>query len=77
MDGLVQHLANYGLPGVVVAIVLVLYVRKDQELSAEKNYRIADAKAYTDMALKLQEKVTDAIDKLKAIFEATKAERGR
>jgi hypothetical protein len=81
---LVQMLAeHYGLPGILIALLLVWIVRQDmaktkayqdyaEALKAEQDARIADAQKYMALALDLQSKVIEAVNKLAGIFEALK-----
>jgi hypothetical protein len=72
VDPFVQALAHFGLPGIVLAIFIYLYVQKDKELALERAARIADAKGYTDLAMKLQGQVLDAVNKLSEIWDEVK-----
>ena len=72
MDPLVTSIASHGLLGVVAAIALYVARSKDIELKEEREARIADAKGYTDLALKLQAQVIDTANKLADTFEEMK-----
>lgn len=72
---LLNALTGYGLPGIIIAVLLLLYWLKDRELTAERTARIADAKQFTSMALDLQGKVIEATNKLSDIFEALQKRR--
>lgn len=67
---LIAQIASYGLPGLIVAVMIVAYWHKDRELRRESEARIADAKNYLDLALKLQAQVLTNIEKLSDIFNA-------
>jgi hypothetical protein len=69
---LISTIASHGLPGVLLVIVGWFAWSKDRELQAERTARIADAKNYTDLALKLQAEVIDAVNKLADILEEMK-----
>lgn len=69
MDVLLDGLSRYGLPGIVLAIFIGLYVKKDRELRLERDARITDVKSYNDLTLKLQSQVIDAINKLSSILD--------
>ena len=72
LSPLVPVIASQGLLGVMLIIVGVVAWSKDKELKAEREARIADAKSYTDLALKLQAQVIDAVNKLADILEEMK-----
>jgi len=71
MDSILQTLVGSGPLGLVVAL-LILFIRQlanrldkaQNDLVAEKEARVADAKGYTAMALDLQGKLLAAVDKL-------------
>ena len=69
MEPLIEILTHYGLPGVMLAVMLVLYVKKDQDLSREKNARIKDATDFREVSLKLQERVIESVTILKEVFD--------
>jgi hypothetical protein len=69
---LATTIASHGLLGVMLVIVGWVAWIKDRELRAEREARIADAKGYTDLALKLQAEVIDAVNKLADILEEMK-----
>jgi hypothetical protein len=69
MDHLLEGLTQFGLPGVVVAIFVVLFVQKDRELKRERDARIEDAKAFNKVALELQDKVIQTATRLSDVFE--------
>lgn len=72
MEAFLTAIASHGLPGLAIAVLIYWLREKDKELTAERNARIADAKAYTDMALKLQSEVIAAVHKLTSVFEEMK-----
>jgi hypothetical protein len=54
-------------------VVVGLYAwTKDRQLQEERDARIADAKNYNELALKLQAQVLDAVNKLADILEEMK-----
>ena len=65
----VTSVASQGLLGIMLVVVGWVAWVKDRELKVEREARIADAKGYTELALKLQEKVIDAVNKLAEILE--------
>lgn len=67
-----EALAPQGVLGVMFCIVLYALYKKDAELKAERDARVTDAKAFTDRAIDLQERVIDAVNKLSDILEETK-----
>jgi chemotaxis regulatin CheY-phosphate phosphatase CheZ len=83
MEALLEALTRFGLPGVVVAIFVFLYVQKDRELKRERDARIEDAKAMTKVvvqmqedfnkrALELQDKAIQTANRLSDVFEELK-----
>ncbi len=66
---LVGLLAQHGLPGIIIGILVFWVYMKDKELKNERDARIADAKAFTDLALKLQENAIGSVNKLTDVFE--------
>jgi chemotaxis regulatin CheY-phosphate phosphatase CheZ len=83
MEALLEALTKFGLPGVVVAIFVFLYVKKDQELKRERDARITDAKdfnkvivemqeAFNKRALELQDKAIQTANRLSDVFEELK-----
>ncbi len=72
MEAFLTAIAAHGLPGIVIAVLIYWLREKDKELAEERKARIADAKGYTDMALKLQSEVIAAVHKLTDVFEDMK-----
>lgn len=68
----VTAIASNGLLGVMLVVVGWVAWSKDRELKAEREARIADAKNYTDLALKLQAQVIEGVHKLSDIFDEMK-----
>jgi len=66
---LLGQLASQGILGTMLVIVMYVAWRKDQALQDEHDARITDAKAYTDMALKLQAQVLDSVNKLSEVLD--------
>ena len=71
MSGLYSHLADYGISGVVIAAQLLYILRLDRRLEevnrlyrAECEARVKDAKAYTELALELHDRVIKALGHL-------------
>lgn len=62
---ILEKLAEHG--PILALAVWGLWV-KDRQLNREKDARVADAKAYTEMALKLQSSVTDSVHKVAEII---------
>jgi hypothetical protein len=50
-------IAQQGVLGLLLVAAVVLLFYKDRELQQERSGRLADAKAYTDSALKLRDQV--------------------
>lgn len=72
---LIATLASHGLLGLVCAVLLWILWQKDKDLTLERQARVADAKAYTDLALGLQKQVLASVEKLSDIFEAQISQR--
>jgi hypothetical protein len=70
MDPLLSSLATAGLPGLVIAALLYALRSKDQELTAERAARIADARAAQAFALEYQSKVLQGVERCGEIAEA-------
>lgn len=68
-ESFLSSLASHGVLGIVCAILLWTLWQKDKDLTAERAARIADAQNYTKMALDLQGKVLDAVQKIGSIFD--------
>ena len=66
---IVAALTNYGLPGVLIAALIVWNFRLTAKLSEAYEARIGDAKSFTERAIKLQEGVHRSIDKLEALTD--------
>jgi hypothetical protein len=66
------QIASHGLLGVLLVAVAWAYWNKDRELKTERDARISDAKAYNDLALKLQAQVIDSVNKLAETFDEMK-----
>jgi hypothetical protein len=73
VEVLVDALAHYGIPGIVLAVFVALFVKKDAELKRERDARIQDAKDFNTLSLKLQQDVLTAVDKLESLFNAVRA----
>jgi hypothetical protein len=69
---LATSVASHGLLGIMLLVVGWVAWTKDKELQAERLARIADAKDYTQLALKLQAQVLDAVNKLADILDEMK-----
>lgn len=81
-------LAAYGPAGAAIVLLILALIYKDRawmlerkaleaQLTAEKDARIADAKAYTDMALNLQKQVIDSVGKVGMILEEVRKQPPR
>jgi hypothetical protein len=69
---LVTSIASHGLLGIMLVVVGWVAWSKDRELQAEREARVADAKSYTELALKLQAQVIDAVHRLADILDEMK-----
>ena len=72
----VTAIASQGLLGIMLVVVAWVAWSKDRELKAEREARIADAKGYNDLALGLQAKVIDAVNKLSEILDELRKRDG-
>ena len=72
---LIGVLAQHGLPGIIIGLLVYWVYLKDKELKAERDARIADAKAGTQLALALQENAISAVNKLTDVFEEVRRMR--
>jgi hypothetical protein len=68
----VTSIASQGLLGVLLIVVGWVAWSKDRELQAERLARIDDAKNYTELALKLQSQVIEAVNRLGDILDEMK-----
>jgi hypothetical protein len=68
----VTTIASHGVLGAVCIIALYVAWSKDRELKVERDARIADAKGYNDLSLKLQAQVIEAVNKVAGILEEMK-----
>lgn len=71
-SSLVTTIASQGLLGVALIFVSLFALSKDKQLKEERDARIADAKGYNELALKLQGQVIDAVNKLAEILDEMK-----
>ena len=73
MDGtpvsLIGALAQSGPLGIIIGLLVYWVYLKDKQLAAERDARVADAKAFTDLALKLQSDAISSVNKLSDVFE--------
>jgi hypothetical protein len=74
---LLDPILSQGLLGVFLVIVAWWGWSKDRELKAERQARIDDAKAFTELALELQGRVINAVNKLSDILDEVKKLTGR
>ena len=84
MDAILDKIAANGPWGLVCALLVLAYWKLDRDsrerekqliaaLTAEKDARIADAKGYNDLSLRLQEKMTNAVQQLAEIYRSLPA----
>lgn len=66
---IVEVILQYGGLGAVLIVVGWAYFKKDQALVAEQQLRIEDAKQYLALAMRLQESVISAVNKLSDIVD--------
>ncbi len=78
-SSITSSLVAQGPLGIVLIITGWVAWSKDKELQAEKLARIDDAKNYTKLALELQSKVIESVDRLGDILDEMKksATQGR
>ena len=67
--GFMNLLASYGLPGIVIGLLVIWIVRQQRELATSYQARIEDAKSFTERALALQEGTHRSIDKLESLTD--------
>ena len=72
MDLLIEKVAEHGVLGLIIAVLMIMLVAKDRALARETAARISDAKVFTDLALRLQGQSNDSISKMGNIFEEVK-----
>ena len=78
--GTFEQIAGTGITGALLIVTLFALRAKDNRLSAETAARIEDAKVNLQLAMKLQEQVISAVNKLAdviEIWEKRDAERER
>lgn len=83
MLDVLTRLADYGITGVVIAAQLLFIMRQEKRLEeANKRYReecearVNDAKAYTELALDLQDRVTRALGRLSDMLGGEQSTNG-
>lgn len=69
MQLIVESLLNLGLPGIIIAALLVWVARLHSTIEHLHAERIADAKAFTERALALQEGAHQSIKKLETLAD--------
>ncbi len=69
MDPLISILTGFGVPGVVIAVLLVVLRKKDQDLTDERAARLADAKANQAFALEMQGRTLSGVEKNAEVAE--------
>lgn len=69
MQVILEPLMNLGLPGIIIGALLVWISRMHASLEALHAERIADAKAFTERALALQEGAHQSIKKLETLAD--------
>lgn len=69
MDAIINALVNHGLPGIIIGALLIWILRLHTQLETLHSERIADAKAFTERALALQEGVHNSIKKLETLTD--------
>jgi len=69
MDAILEPLMNLGLPGIIIAALLLWVSRLHAALERLHAERIADAKAFTERALALQEGAHQSIKKLETLAD--------
>jgi hypothetical protein len=75
MQQFLEVFAQFGLPGLVIGLQFVWIWRGEKrikyltdQLSAEQKARVDDAKRYTDLALKIQNRVFSAVETIGGIM---------
>jgi len=75
MDEILKALLQSGPMGIIVAALLVWVWRLSGELKESEAARVADAKAFTERALLLQERIYQQVEKLQSVADALWRER--
>lgn len=70
MEQVITALTNLGVPGVLIAALLLWVFRLHDRLEKAHQARIDDAKAFTERSLALQEGVHRSVDKLESLTDA-------
>lgn len=75
MQSYLEVFAQFGLPGLVIGLQFIWIWRSEKRikyltdlLSQEQNCRIEDAKGYTKLALKIQNRVFTAVETIGGIM---------
>ena len=68
-DAPFASIINYGAIGAICVLLIVAVIALYRDLQAEKGARIADAKAFTDIAMRFQQQSMESVNKLQALFE--------
>lgn len=69
MQAVINALTGLGVPGIIIAALLLWVFRLHDRLEKAHQARIDDAKAFTERSLKLQEGVHRSVDKLESLTE--------
>lgn len=69
METILKEFTSYGFPGLIIAALLFWIWQKDRELKAERDARVADAKAFSEQIVAYQEKHMTGISHLATTAE--------
>ncbi len=64
MEGLISELTQFGIIGIILALVLYLYIRKDAELSKIQEDRVKDNKEVLEKFAVLSKELKETVERL-------------
>ena len=77
MTSILTQLSTTGIPGVIIAALLVWVFRLMAQVEKVQQARIDDAKAFTERALDLQEGIHRSVDKIDALHKVLAMKNSR
>jgi len=75
MGELLKAFGGYGLPGLVIAALLVWIYRLHKQTTEEHAAHVKDLKEFTATSIELQDKVHDTVSRLSQILDAIESRR--
>ena len=69
LNSVITQLTASGIPGVIIAALLIWVFKLMGQLEKVQQCRIDDAKAFTERALDLQEGIHRSVDKIDALHK--------